>query len=184
MSRRSASSGPEFQHDEENFVMLAANTAEPCVAYRKAFRTATMFVVGYGTEHERVFHRGQAGAANAWASSHGGLTIRKTTASQLCAHIVEAVLNGDYPTPLQEQMDEKSPALEGVEETDELPVVEVEEADDVPVKNERGKAAKVVVGDAERIADGEGFPQLGGDARHTGATDSTLDADARQASER
>lgn len=87
-----------FNLDDDGFVILAANDAEPCVAYTGSFRSATMYVVGYETPYERVFHRGQATSASAWANEHGGLSIRKTRASALCAHIVTAVLDGTYPT--------------------------------------------------------------------------------------
>lgn len=103
IAARSSVTTTPLLFDEQGFVVLAVNDVEPCVAYLGPFRTATMYVVGYGTEHERVFHRGQATAANEWSSNHGGLPINKTQASLICAHIVTAVLAGNYPT-LQEQV--------------------------------------------------------------------------------
>lgn len=87
---------PALFYDADNFLILAAND-DNCEAYTGFARTATIFVVGYGTPHERVFHQGDASAAQSWAQQHQA-TIRKASGANLCKSVMEAVLQHDYPS--------------------------------------------------------------------------------------
>lgn len=88
---------PTLHYDDGNFLILAANP-DDCEPYTGFARTATIFVVGYGTPHERVFHQGDATAAQSWAQQHS-TTIRKASGANLCKQIMLAVLDHTYPSP-------------------------------------------------------------------------------------
>ena len=91
-----SSVSPALYYDAENFLILAANP-DDCEPYTGFARTASVFVVGYGTEHERVFHQGDSAAAQSWAQTYQ-TTIRKASGANLCKSVMEAVLAHDYPS--------------------------------------------------------------------------------------
>lgn len=95
-ARVSNDSNVALMYDENNFLVLAANP-DDCEAYTGFARTATIFVVGYGTPHERVFHQGDSTAAQSWAQQYS-LTIRKASGANLCKQVMLAVLAHDYPS--------------------------------------------------------------------------------------
>ena len=95
-SAKLSSVSPELFYDDQNFLILAANPDDPEV-YLGYARTSAVFIAGYGTEHERLFHQGNASAAKAWAAEHR-VTLRKASASNVCKQVMEAVLAGTYPS--------------------------------------------------------------------------------------
>jgi uncharacterized Rossmann fold enzyme len=76
--------------DETGTIML--QSAPDCVEqYSGPFRKTTVFVVGYGTEHEQIFKRADRTAAIAAARATSS-TFDQVIAGQLCADAVEALL--------------------------------------------------------------------------------------------
>ena len=75
--------------DETGTIMLQS---EPeCIdAYAGPFRKTTVFIVGYGTEHEQVFKRADRTAAIA-AARENKATLDQVIAGQLCSSTVEAL---------------------------------------------------------------------------------------------
>jgi len=76
-----------------NDVGLTPLVAEPdCTdAYNGVFRQATVFIVGYGTEHETVFTRGDRTAALAMARQQK-LTFDQVPARALCDSAMKTLL--------------------------------------------------------------------------------------------
>lgn len=75
--------------DETGTIMLQS-VPECTEAYDGAFRKSTVFIVGYGTEHERVFKRADRNAAIA-AARENKATLDQVIAGQLCAETVESL---------------------------------------------------------------------------------------------
>lgn len=75
--------------DETGTIMLAS--MPDCTApYQGAFRKSTVFVVGYGTEHEQLFKRSDRAAAIAAARATKS-SLDQVIAGTLCAEAVDAL---------------------------------------------------------------------------------------------
>jgi hypothetical protein len=75
--------------DETGTIMLQA--APECTEpYDGAFRKSTVFIVGYGTEHEQMFKRADRTLAIS-AARATNTTLDQVVAGQLCTDAVEAL---------------------------------------------------------------------------------------------
>lgn len=75
--------------DESGTIMLSSmpECTEP---YTGPFRKTTVFIVGYGTEHEQLFTRANRGPAIAAARATRS-TLDQVVASELCTDAVESL---------------------------------------------------------------------------------------------
>lgn len=81
---------PELKYTTDNVVVLAAND-DDCQPYTGGFRSSSVYIVGYGTKHEKVFHRGQKPAMAAYAQEHS-LDIVQASAGQICDSVMREAL--------------------------------------------------------------------------------------------
>lgn len=76
--------------DETGTIMI--QSAPDCIdPYQGPFRKVTVFVVGYGTEHETLFKKSERTAAIKKARS-GKLTFDQVVAGSLCDEVAVALL--------------------------------------------------------------------------------------------
>ena len=87
-----AGTTPPLNYTDENVLILQSNP-EDCEPYDGGFRSGTAYVVGYGTDKERVYHRGQKAAMIAYATDNQ-LQPQQISPSQVCDEVFRAVLDG------------------------------------------------------------------------------------------
>jgi hypothetical protein len=79
-----------FPRPDETGTIMLQSSPECVEPYSGPFRKSTIFVVGYGTEHEQLFTRAQRTQAIA-AARQSKLTFDQVVAGQLCSETVEAL---------------------------------------------------------------------------------------------
>ena len=81
-------SSPE---QDENGLVALSSAAECTEPYHGQFTGASVFIVGRGTEHERLFVRGHKMDAMRWAKQHS-VTLDHVHVTNLCHEPVLALL--------------------------------------------------------------------------------------------
>jgi hypothetical protein len=81
-----------YVHPDDSGVISLQAYPDGTEPYSGPFRKTTIFVVGYGTEHEQLFRRADRNAAIA-AARENRLTFDQVPAGQICAEAAEALFS-------------------------------------------------------------------------------------------